>query len=126
MSDDNIGDVFGTGENTEPNATPAPKEPETPKKKSRPSRAKTASSEPEVKRVDIILQKNEDVPPSGLFIGHNGTGYLLKPGKKANVPEFILDVLDDAVVKIPTMDDNGRVNGYEDSLRFPYQVVRSK
>ena len=82
------------------------------------------AEEAEVERVDIILQKNPDIPPSGLFLGHNGVGYQLKPGKKARVPVFLLDILDNAVTKLPIVDDLGRVVGYEDSLRFSYQVVR--
>ena len=122
MSEDNLNDVFGAED------APAP-EPETAEEKPAPKKAaakKPVNKKAGIKRVEIILQKNSDVPPSGLFLGHNGVGYQLKPGKKANVPEFLLDILDNAVVKIPVMDDNGRVKGYEDSLRFPYQVVRSK
>lgn len=91
-----------------------------PAKKAAPAAKKDAA------RVKIILAKNDEVPPSGLFLGHNGIGYNLKAGKEADVPEFLLDILDNAVVKRPIVGDNGRVKGYEESPRFPYQVVRSK
>lgn len=118
MSDDNIDGVFGGG-------LEEPEKPEPATKKAAP-KAAAKSGKQAVKRIRIILAKNDDVPPSGLFIGHNGTGYQLKPGKPADVPEFLLDVLDNAVVKRPIVSDNGRITGYEDSPRFPYQVVRDK
>jgi len=118
-----IEDVFGPGEE-------APETPETSKadvsKPSHKAKAKPAAKKDEVKRTWIILQKNDEIPPSGLYIGLNGTGYKLLAGKKANVPDFLLDVLDNAVIKKPVMDDDGRIAGYEDSPRFPYQVVREK
>ena len=121
MSEDNIEDVFGAGgeagETEQPEEKPAPK-----------ARAKKAPAKKkdEVERTRIILAKNDDIPPSGLFIGHNGVGYNLLPGKEADVPNFLLNVLDDAVVKKPVIGDNGRVIRYEDSPRFPYQVVRKR
>lgn len=126
MSDDNIGEVFG-GEigSGDANAQPAEPKPATKKTAAKKPAAKKTSGD-EVKRTWIILQKNDEIPPSGLFIGHNGVGYNLKAGKKAHVPDFLLDVLDNAVVKKPVIGDNGRVVGYEDSPRFPYQVVRDK
>lgn len=117
MSDDNIDGVFGGSVAETPEEKPAP---------AKKPAAKKASGKKEVKRIRIILAKNDDVPPSGLFIGHNGVGYQLKPGKPADVPEFLLGVLDDAVVKRPVVGDNGRITGFEDSPRFPYQVVRDK
>jgi hypothetical protein len=87
---------------------------------------KAAKKKAAVKKTKIILQKNDDIPPSGLFIGHNGTGYQLKPSKAVEVPDFLLDVLDNAVVKKPVMGENGLISRYEDSPRFPYTVVRDK
>lgn len=141
-----IEDVFGDGSDpkegqnqpaagTENTVTPAasPEAKATPAKKTRAKKAtpakataKDSTESDGVKRVWIILQKTDEVPPSGLHLGHNGTGYLLKAGKKAYVPEFLLDILDNAVVKKPIIGDNGRVSGYEDSPRFPYQVVRGE
>ena len=121
MSD--IEDVFGPGE-SEPVA-PEPLKTNVEKAPVK-GKAKPAPKKDEVKRTWIILQKKDEIPPSGLYIGHNGVGYKLIAGKKANVPDFLLDVLDNAVVKKPMMDDDGRIAGYEDSPRFPYQVVREK
>lgn len=112
---------------TEPAQATKPAAKKAPTKKAAPKKSATGPSKGDsTKRVWIILAKNPDIPPSGLFIGHNGVGYNLKAGKKASVPEFLLDVLDNAVVKRPVVGDNGRITGYEDSPRFPYQVVREK
>ena len=40
---------------------------------------------PEVKRVKIILEENDEVPPTGLFLSVNGVGYVLRPGDKINM-----------------------------------------
>ena len=121
MSD--IEDVFGPGE-VEPVA-PEPVKADLTKAPSK-GKSKPAPKKAEVERTWVILQKNDEIPPTGLYIGHNGVGYKLVAGKKANVPNFLLDILDNAVVKKPIVDDDGRIAGYEDSPRFPYQVVREK
>lgn len=123
MSDDKIEDVFGGGAE-QPEAEPKQEEPKAaPKARTKKAPAKKKD---DVERTRIILAKSDEVPPTGLFIGHNGVGYNLKPGKEADVPNFLLDILDNAVVKKPVIGDNGRVVRYEDSPRFPYQVVRKK
>jgi len=85
-----------------------------------------AKKKEEVKKVRIKLAHNKDIPPSGLHIGHNGRGYLLKPGHEVDVPEFLLDVLDNAVATRPTTDQSGRVQGYEEQPRFMYTIIRNK
>jgi len=92
----------------------------------KPAKKKATGKNAAVKKTWIVLQKNDDIPPSGLFIGHNGTGYNLKASKKVEVPNFLLNVLDDAVVNKPVVGDNGRISHYEASPRFPYTVVRDK
>lgn len=76
------------------------------------------------KRVWIMLEESDDIPPTGLFIGHNGTGYLLRAGEPVPVPECILGVLDDAVASYPvTNPSTGQVSGYRERRRFNYRRV---
>jgi hypothetical protein len=75
-------------------------------------------------RVRIILEENENIPPTGQFFGANGRGYILRPGEAADVPQSILNILDTAVMATPIVDGGNTVIGYRDKLRFPYRIVR--
>jgi hypothetical protein len=75
-------------------------------------------------RTWIILEENDEIPPTGQFIGHNGDGFLLKPGEAAHVPNKILEILDHAVTSTPVVDPTTkRVIGHRDKMRFPYRRV---
>lgn len=75
-------------------------------------------------RVWIILEDNDDIPPTGLFLGHNGNSFLLVPGEPAQVPEFLLEVLDNAVLSVPVTDKTTkRVVGHRERMRFPYRRI---
>ena len=76
----------------------------------------------ESKRVKIILEETAEIPPTGQFIGFNGVGYVLRPGEAAEVPEGLLNVLDDAIMSVPIINGD-TVVGYRDKLRFPYRVL---
>lgn len=89
----------------------------------KPAKAKPVAPA-KVKRVKIILDENDAIPPGGQFFGVNGTGYQIQPGKEVDVPEFLLDVLDNAVTTKPVMNDDGQVIGYRDVPRFSYRIVR--
>lgn len=95
-----------------------------PKKKIKPQTDfERISAEP---RVRIILEENDQIPPTGQFVGVNGVGYLVMPGTPVDVPESVLDVLDNAIMSVPVKDANDAVIGYRDRLRFPYRIVREK
>lgn len=77
-------------------------------------------------RVWIQLEENEDIPPTGLFVGHNGNGYLIEAGKPVHVPPHIIEILDHAVITVPQVDPTTRrVIGHRERMRFPYRRVEA-
>ncbi len=60
---------------------------------------------PEEQRVRIILEENDNIPPSGQFFGVQGKGYVLRPGEEADVPLSIIGILNTAVMSVPVMAD---------------------
>jgi hypothetical protein len=87
-------------------------------------RAKGRSEAQGETRVRIILEENETIPPNGQFFGVNGKGYFLRPGEEADVPESVIEVLNNAVMSTPIMDNQQSIIGYRDKLRFPYRIIR--
>lgn len=82
---------------------------------------KPAEGMPKYQRIN--LDENESIPPTGLFIGHNGKGYLLRAGEEANVPTEVIQILRDAIVSIPQTDGSGTVIGYRDRPKYPFRVI---
>lgn len=80
-------------------------------------------SAPSEKRIKIILEENDNIPPTGQFFGVQGRGYVLRPGEVADVPMSIIGILNTAVQSVPVLDSGQRVTGYRDKLRFPYRVM---
>lgn len=77
------------------------------------------------KTVRIILEDNEGIPPTGQFFGLNGTGYILQPGVPADVPQGIVDILNNAVMSTPIREpQTNRVIGHRDKLRYSYRVLQ--
>lgn len=105
MSDDN----HGLGTNIEP-AKPATKQ------KARPI------GMPKLTR--IIIEENDNIPPTGLFVGINGHSYLIRPGEEVSVPKGVIDVLNHAIMQAPQIDPTSRrVVGYRKRMRYPYRVI---
>lgn len=75
------------------------------------------------KKVRIMLEDNDQIPPGGQFIQANGRSFLLQPGAEVDVPLCVLDILDHAVMSVPVVDSMNSVVGYRDRLRFPYRVL---
>ena len=112
---DNLTD-FGDGSDVAPGLTPAQIE-------------QTAGAQgpvalaASVKRVWIQLEDSAEIAPTGQFIGCNGRSYILRAGEPANVPEELVEVLQDAVMSVPIQDENQNVIGWRDRLRFPFRYV---
>lgn len=78
------------------------------------------------KTLRIILEENDNIPPTGLFLQHNARAYMLKPGEAVDVPLHLIEILDHAVESTPQVDPQTKqVIGYRDRLRYPYRVVSS-
>lgn len=87
-------------------------------------RAKKAEGMPE--RTWIILEDSDDIPPGGLFLGHNGDSFLLTTGEPALVPTKVLGILDAAITTVPIIDPaTRRVSGYRDRMKYAYRRVEA-
>ena len=74
----------------------------------------------------ILLEESESIPPTGLFVGVNGRGFLIRPGEPVDVPLSVIEVLDHAVMSTPQMDPSTQqVTGYRERMRYPYRVLNT-
>ena len=103
-------------------AAPAPK-PVKPAKAAKAKEATVTEVIPAAKRVKIILEENDNIPPTGLFIGINGRSFLLRAGEEVEVPVEVVEVLNDAVEDVPRTDGNNNVLDYRKKMRFPYRLI---
>ena len=83
-----------------------------------------AKGKVELPRKTIVLEENDNIPPTGQFIQVNGRSYMLRPGEPAEVPQEVINALEQAVQETPQVDPTTRqVVGYRKKLRFPYRIV---
>lgn len=90
----------------------------------RPTKRKKPASIGMPRTVRILLEENDNIPPTGLFLGVNGTGFILRAGIEVDVPPAVLDVLQHAVISLPVMDPSTQqVVGHRDQRRYPFRVI---
>ena len=74
--------------------------------------------------IRIILEESDDIPPSGLFLGHNGNTYMIRPGMEVDIPLFLKEVLDHAVITVPQIDPVTKgIVGWRSRQKYAYRVV---
>lgn len=72
----------------------------------------------------IKVEESAEIPPTGLFLGHNGRSFMLKPGVPIDAPDFLIEILDHAIVTVPVIHPaTNQVMGHRDKHRFPYQYL---
>jgi hypothetical protein len=88
------------------------------------TKAAKAEPAPAKDRIKIVLEENDEIPPTGLYVGLNGVGYLLRPAEPIEVPAGIVEILDNAVMSMPHLDPQTRqVVGWRQRMRYPYRRV---
>lgn len=86
------------------------------------SKQKKAAGMPKMTR--IILEENDDIPPTGLFLSHNGRGYMIATGLEVDVPDFLLEILNNARMMVPLVEPSTkRVVGWRERPRYPYRRI---
>lgn len=91
------------------------------------AKRKAMADTPKVRKMTrILLEESNNIPETGLYLGHNGKGFLLKPGVQVDVPPEIIEILDHAVQSIPTVDpQNFAITGMRDQMKYPYRVINT-
>lgn len=85
---------------------------------------KVAKPKSRAATVKILLEENDDIPPTGLFLGLNGMSYLLRPGVAVDVPVGLKDILDHSIISVPEVDPQTRQTiGWRDRMKYPYRMV---
>lgn len=88
------------------------------------SKKKPVPNEIAKNTVRIVLEESDDIPPNGLYLGHNGNGYRLMPGREADIPHFLKEILDHAVITVPQIDPTTKqVTGWRSRQKYAYRVI---
>lgn len=77
---------------------------------------------PGEKTYKVILHDSKEIPPNGQFIGVNGNQYFMKPGQVYNVPRSVLEVLNNAIMGVPDINEQMQVVGVRQAPRLPYTL----
>jgi hypothetical protein len=75
-------------------------------------------------RTWIILEENSNIPPTGLYLGVNGDGCLVRAGEKVHLPNRYLEVLDHAIEGVAQQNSQFQLTGATHGRqRFAYRVT---
>lgn len=75
-------------------------------------------------RVKIILEESEHIPPTGLFVGDNGVGYILVAGEEIDVPVGVVEILSNAVTAVAVVDPQTlQIIGHRPRQMYPFRRV---
>lgn len=99
---------------------------ELPTVKAEPSSAPEQTKTPANMRetIEIILEDNDDIPPTGLFVSLNGDAYRIPKGTPCRIPKFLKQILDDAIVDVPVVDPNtGQTLEWRKKQKYAYRVL---
>lgn len=79
------------------------------------------------KLVRVVLDEVDEIPPTGQMVSLNGRAYLIKPGEEVDLPEGVLEILDNAIMSVPIVDSQTlKVIGHRNRPRFPYRRVSGR
>lgn len=79
---------------------------------------------PKQRLVRIVLDDNEDIPPTGQSVALNGKAYMIVPGHEVDVPPGVVEILRNAIMTVPIQDPATRkIIGYKNRPRFPFHVI---
>jgi hypothetical protein len=74
--------------------------------------------------IKILLEESDEIPPNGLFLQHNGRPYLLRTGMEVDIPLFLKEILDHAVITVPQVDPTTKqVTGWRSRQKYAYRVI---
>ena len=76
------------------------------------------------KRIRIMLDDSDEIPPTGHPVSVNGKMYILRAGEELDVPEEVVHVLELAVMSVPVYGADSKVTGYRDRPRLHFLIIQ--